>query len=69
MQTARFNIPSISCSACSNKIRQSIGEMEGVENISVDLKSQEVQVNYDPEGTDPQSIKNRIAALGFDVIL
>lgn len=69
MQKAKFNVPSISCSACSNKIQQGIKELDGIGNVSVDLKSQEVQVDYDPADTNPQTIKNKIASLGYDVVL
>jgi Cu+-exporting ATPase len=68
METTSFNIPSISCSACSNKIQEAVRSLEGVENLSVDMKAQTVKVNYNPANINPQEIKNKISSMGYEVI-
>lgn len=68
METATFNIPSISCSACSNKIQESVKSLKGVENVSVDLKSQQVNIDYNPDSIMPQDIKKHISQLGYEII-
>ncbi len=68
MQTATFNVPSISCSACASKIQQGLNELEGVEKVSVDLKTQQVIVDFNPAGVKPEDISKKIASMGFDVI-
>ncbi|HOQ00129.1 MAG TPA: heavy metal-associated domain-containing protein [Acetivibrio clariflavus] len=68
METATFNIPSISCSACSNKIQESVKTLKGVKNVSVDLKSQQVNIDYNPDNIGPQEIKKYISQMGYEVI-
>lgn len=68
METASFNVPSITCSICSGKIRDELGHMNGVQNVDVDLKSQTVKVGYDPGALQPQDIKSRITSMGYEII-
>lgn len=68
MEAATFNIPSISCSACSNKIQESVKSLKGVKNVSVDLKSQQVNIDYNPDNIGPQEIKKHISQMGYEVI-
>lgn len=48
METATFNVPSISCSACSSKIEENVRELKGITNVYSDLKSQQIKVEYNP---------------------
>lgn len=68
MKTATFNIPSISCSACSNKIQESVKSLSGIENVAIDLKSQQVKVDYNPDSIKPQEIKTHISQMGYEII-
>lgn len=68
MQTTTFNIPSISCSACSSKIQEGVKSLTGVENVAVDLKSQQVKVDYNPENIMPKDIKKHISEMGYEII-
>ncbi|MFZ5986435.1 MAG: heavy-metal-associated domain-containing protein [Bacillota bacterium] len=68
METANFNVPSISCSACSNKIQESVKDMKGIQDVSIDLKSQQVKVEYNPTDINPQEIKKHISAMGYEII-
>ncbi len=68
METVSFNIPSIACSICSNKIREELTGMNGIENINMDLKSQDVSVGYDPSAVKPLEIDRKITSLGYEII-
>lgn len=68
METVSFNIPSISCSACSNKIKEGIWALEGITDISIDLKTQTVKVEYNPEDILSQDIMEKISSMGYEVI-
>jgi len=68
METTNFNVPSISCSACSCKIQEGLKSMKGVGNVSVDLKTQAVTVEYNPDDIKPQDIRSRISSMGYDVV-
>lgn len=67
METVVFNIPSISCSACSEKITEGIKDMNGINNVSVDLKSQTVKVDYNPSEIKSKEISRKITSLGYEV--
>ena len=67
METTTFNVPSISCSVCSNKIQEGLKSLQGVGNVSVDLKSKIVNVEYNPTELQPLDIKKKVSALGYEV--
>ncbi|ODM27193.1 heavy-metal-associated domain-containing protein [Acetivibrio mesophilus] len=68
METAIFNVPSISCSACSSKIEENVRELKGIGNVYSDLKSQQVKIEYNPSDISPQEIKKHIAQMGYEII-
>lgn len=67
MEETSFNIPSLSCSICSNRIQGELKGMNGVENVNVDLKTQSVRVSYNPDELQPQDIGKKIATMGYEV--
>lgn len=69
MEKIKFNIPSISCSNCSAKIQDEIKTIKGVGNVSADLKSQSVEVQYDPSQVKPQDISRKISDMGYEVLV
>ena len=67
MKTAQFNVPSIACSNCSGKIQKGLKSLTGIGNISVDLKTQAVNVDFDPQQIQENQIKSSIAEMGYEV--
>lgn len=65
---ATFTVPSISCSICSNRIKNELSGMDGIEGVDVDLKSQAVKVSYNPDLQQPGDIRSRIAGMGYEVL-
>jgi copper chaperone len=68
METTSFNVPSITCNVCSSKIEQGVKGLKGVSNVSIDLKSQMVKVDYNPSEVTPQDIKRQVSSMGYEVI-
>jgi copper chaperone len=68
MESTTFSVPSISCSVCSNKIQEGIKHEKGVGDVSVDLKTKMVNVEYNPQEIQPQEIRKKISSLGFEVV-
>lgn len=68
METTAFNVPSITCSICSGRIQGELKGMDGIETVNIDLKSQQVEVAYNPEEVNPQDIKKKIMTMGYDVV-
>lgn len=67
MESISFNVPSLGCSACAFKIQDALKSLGGVQNVSVDLKSQVVHVEYNSAEVQPESIRKAISRTGFDV--
>ena len=68
METTTFNVPSLSCSNCSNKIQEGISSMKGIINVSVDMKAQNVTVNYDENDIQPHEIRKKVSTMGYEVV-
>lgn len=67
MENISFNVPALGCSACAFKIQDAIRSLGGVQNVSIDLKSQAVHVEYNPSEVQPENIRKAISRTGFDV--
>lgn len=67
MESTTINVPSISCNVCSDKITQGVRSLNGIVNVAVDLKTKDVDVEYDPESIQPQDIRKKISSLGYEV--
>lgn len=60
-----FDITGMSCSACSSRIEKVVGRMPGVENISVNLLTNNAHITFDESTVDAGTIIARIEKLGF----
>ena len=67
MESTQLNVPSIACSSCSNKIEEGIRSMNGINNVNIDLKTQMVNVEFNPEQVKAQDIKKKISSMGYEV--
>ncbi|MCR4436500.1 MAG: heavy-metal-associated domain-containing protein [Clostridiales bacterium] len=68
METTVIHVPSISCSACANKIQEGVRQLNGIGGVAIDLKSQAVKVNYNPSQIQPSDIRRKISSMGYEVI-
>ncbi len=48
MEKTILNVEGMSCEHCVKAVRNSVGALPGVTDVSVDLKSKTVTVEYDP---------------------
>jgi copper chaperone len=68
MERTSFNVPSISCSVCSNKIQNELKGTEGIQDVNIDLKTQMVTVEYDSGKLQPQNIRKKITTMGYEIV-
>jgi len=68
METMSINVPSASCSICSEKIKKEIGALNGVNDVTVDLKTQNVNVVYDSATISPEKITGTIISMGYEIV-
>ncbi len=55
------------CSHCENSIKKSVGVLNGVLGLKVDLKGKKVTVEYDPAKVNVKTIEKTIEDQGYDV--
>lgn len=62
-----LNVEGMSCSHCENSVKKSVGALNGVDNVSVDLKAKKVTIEFDREKVSIETIKDTIEDQGYDV--
>lgn len=66
-ETNVINVEGMSCSHCENTVKKSVGALNGVDNVAVDLGAKKVMVEYDPDKVNLDTIKGTIEDQGYDV--
>jgi len=67
MTTVDLGVSTVHCNACKLNIEESLEELAGVNNATVDLAAKRVQVDYDPAAVDDATITATIEAVGYPV--
>lgn len=64
-----LNVEGMSCSHCENSVKKAVGALNGVSNVTVDLKSKKVSIEFDADKVSIETIKDTIEDQGYDVEL
>lgn len=67
-QKVIFPISGMTCANCALNIERGIKQLEGVNDVSVNLASEKAVVLFDPQKVDPIDIIKKIRRIGYDVI-
>lgn len=67
METITLNVKGMSCNHCVKAIENSVGELDGVQDVKVDLSSAKVEVTFDNAKVSLSQIKETIDDQGYDV--
>lgn len=67
MENITLNVSGMSCGHCVKSIEGSVGELKGVEKVSVDLENGKVTVEFDSDAVTLDKIKETIDDQGYDV--
>lgn len=62
-----LKVDGMSCSHCEQTVMKSVGSLNGIVNVNVDLTGKMVIVEYEPEKIALDTIKDVIEDQGFDV--
>ncbi len=63
-----LNVEGMSCSHCENSVKKAVGALNGVQNVTVDLKTKKVSVEFESDKVSIETIKDTIEDQGYDVI-
>ena len=65
----KFDVTGMTCSACSAHVEKSVRKVEGVNQVTVNLLSNSMVVEYDPDKTDDGAIVAAVKAGGYGAAL
>ncbi|WP_436837139.1 copper chaperone CopZ [Planococcus shenhongbingii] len=63
-----LKVQGMSCAHCVNAVESSVGELQGVSAVKVDLGKGEVTVAYDNSKSSLNEIKEVIEDQGYEVV-
>eukprot|EP00898_Chlorokybus_atmophyticus_P005927 jgi/Chlat1/6335/Chrsp44S05898 len=69
IETARFSVKGMTCSACSTSVEKALKLVPGVRKASVALTTEEAEVEYDSTQVKTDQLKEAIEDAGFDAAL
>ncbi|MDC0575662.1 heavy-metal-associated domain-containing protein [Nitrosomonadaceae bacterium] len=67
MQTAILNISGMTCMGCVTSIKKVLEEIAGVSDYDISLKKEQAKIQYDPEKTNINKLKEAIVGAGFEI--
>ena len=68
IEISNMIVNGMSCSHCENSIKKSVGALNGVSSVRVDLENKRVSIEYDPEKINMDTIIQTIEDQGYDVV-
>ena len=66
---ARFSVSGMSCSNCSAHVEKAVSALDGVEEVSVNLLNQQMNLKYNEEKIGTQEIIAAVEAAGYGAVL
>ena len=66
MKEIILNVEGMSCEGCENRIKNALGNIEGVKDVKADFKTGIVKVNSN-ENVTKESLEETIIDIGFEV--
>lgn len=65
----KFDVTGMTCSACSAHVEKSIGKLEGVSSVQVNLLANQMKVEYDEKDLTSDQIIKAVEAAGYGAAL
>ena len=67
MQNVILVAPDISCEHCQQAIEGTLGKLDGVSNVTVDIPTKTIHLNYDPQKVSLAKVEEALDDLGYTV--
>jgi copper chaperone len=67
MTTATLTVPDISCGHCKSSIEGAVSELQGVEDVTVNIEPKTVELSYDDSSVSIDQIITAIEDQGYTV--
>lgn len=69
MQTEIIKVKGMSCGHCVTAVEGSVSDLDGVQEVKVNLDDGKVSVQFDSQKVQVKQIKEAIEDQGYDIIL
>jgi copper chaperone len=63
----QLTVTGMTCGGCENAVRRTLQQVPGVREVTASHQANEVAVTFDETIVTPQTIRDRIEALGYEV--
>ncbi|WP_224267821.1 heavy metal translocating P-type ATPase [Haloprofundus salinisoli] len=63
----RLSVPEMDCPSCAGKVERSVETLGGIERIDTQPTTGTLLVDYDPERTTSEAVRDRVEAAGYAV--
>ncbi|MCK6258449.1 copper chaperone CopZ [Fictibacillus sp. KIGAM418] len=67
MEKIMLNVKGMSCGHCVNAVEGSVGKLNGVHHVKVQLEEGTVEVEFDSSKVNLEEIKETIDDQGYDI--
>ncbi|MGH8912413.1 MAG: heavy-metal-associated domain-containing protein [Acidimicrobiia bacterium] len=67
MTELTLSVPEISCAHCQHSIEGAVGDLAGVESVTVDIEPRTVSLVFDDSAVDLGKIRAAIEGVGYEV--
>lgn len=68
MSKAVFNMEPFTCPSCVKKIENTVGKMNGVQEVQVMFNSGRIRVEFDDAQVNAAAVQDTIVKLGYPVL-
>lgn len=68
MEKTTVKISGMTCAACAGRVQRAVGKLEGVASANVNLATEKLTVEFDPQRTGLPAIKEAVEHAGYGVI-
>jgi copper chaperone len=67
MTEVKLNVPDVECDHCIHTVTTALKELQGVDEVNVDLATKKVDVRYDAAKVNEQKIREALDEAGYPV--
>ena len=61
----KFDVTGMTCSACSSRVEKCVRKLPGTKDVSVNLLTNSMQVDFDESALSVQDIENAVEHAGY----
>lgn len=65
---AELKISGMHCGHCVARVEKSLKNLEGVEEVQVNLETEKAIVKYDPKKLEPSKLEDAVKEAGYSVV-